>query len=147
MITVKDNTKEYSSLDCTRARKIRELQHILACPANEDLVNAIKNNVIGNNSFGRKDIHIANKVFGPSMPSLKGKMVQRKSKLQREDEPISVPPTIVEQFKHGVTLSIDVMHVNKIAFLVSKAYHLAYYQCIPIRHKTKGRLLEAILTM
>lgn len=96
MITVEDNAKEYSSLDCTRARKIRELQHILACPADDDLANAIENNVIGNTNFGQRDIHIAAEVFGPSVPSLKGKTVQQKSKLPCEDEPISVPPTIVE---------------------------------------------------
>ena len=83
--------------------------------------------MIGNNSFGTKDIKIDSDIFGPSIPGLKGKIVRRKSKLPHEDESISIPPTIVERFKEGITLSIDVMHVNKVAFLVLKAYHLNYY--------------------
>ena len=40
------------SLEYIRARKLRELQHILAYPSDNDLANAIENNVIGHNSFG-----------------------------------------------------------------------------------------------
>ena len=36
------------------------------------------------------------------------------------------------------------MHVNKVSFLVSKAYHLNYYQCIPICKKGKEYILIAI---
>ena len=49
MITTEGRKEEYSSLDCTRARKLRELQHVLACPSDNDLANAIENNVIGHN--------------------------------------------------------------------------------------------------
>ena len=134
-------------MDCTRARKLRELQHVLACPSNNDLANAIENNVIGHNFFTQKEIKIANNIFGPSIPGLKGKIVKQKSKLPQEDKSISIPPTIVEYFKAGITLSINVMHVNKVAFLVSKSYHLNYYKCIPIRNKNKAKFMEALLQM
>ena len=59
-----------------------------------------------------------------------------KSKLPKDDEPIDNPPTIAHQYK-DITLSIDVMQVNKISFLLSKAHYIGYYQCILIWHKTK----------
>lgn len=147
VVTIEGKEKEYSSLDCTRARKLRDLQHVLVCPSDNDLSNAIENNVIGHNSFGQNDIKIANNIFGPSVPTLKGKTVKWKSKLPREDECLSIPPTVVERFKEGITLSINVMHVNRVAFLVSKSYNLNYYQCIPIRKKNRKKFLDALLEM
>ena len=116
VITIDGQKDEYSSLDCTRARKLREWQHVLAYPSDNDLTNAIEKNLIGHNSFDRKDIKIAENIIGPSVPGLKGKTVKQKSKLPQENECISIPPTIVEGFKEGITLSIDVMHVNKVPF-------------------------------
>ena len=102
------------------------------CPSDEDLSNGIENNVIGNNNFTCRDVLNVNKLFGSDITSLKRKTVRRKSKLPREDTSIEIPPAIIERFKEGIILFIDVMHVNKVSFLVSKSYHLNYYQCILI---------------
>ena len=117
------------------------------CPSDEDLSNAIENNVIGNNNFTRRDVINANKLFGSDIVSLKGKTVRRKSKLPREDATIRIPPAIIEHFKEGITLSIDIMHVNKVSFLVLKSYHLNYYQCILIWKKGEEYILTAIEQM
>ena len=119
-------------LDYNQTEKVQDLQQVLMCPRDEDLSNAIENNVIGNKSFTYQDVVNVNKLFWSDIAALKGKTVRRKSKLPREDATIDVPQAIVDQFKEGTTLSIDIMHVNKVSFLVSKAYHLNYYQCIPI---------------
>ena len=91
------------------------------CPSDEDLSNAIENNVIGNNSFTYRDVVNANKLFGSDIAALKGKTVRRKSKLPREDATNDVPPAIVDQIKEGITLFVDIIHMNKVSFLVSKA--------------------------
>ena len=44
------------------------------CPSNEDLVNAIENNVIGNNGYAQRDVVNADKLFGKDIASLKGKV-------------------------------------------------------------------------
>ena len=46
-----------------------------------------------------------------------------------------------------ITLYIDIMHMNKVSFLVSKAYYLNYYQCVPICKKGKEYILTAIEQM
>ena len=117
------------------------------CPRKEDLINAIENNVIGHNEYRRRDVINANKLWGKDVATLKGKTTRRKSKLPREDDTNDIPSPIVERYKVRITVSIDIMHVNKICFLVSKAYHLNYYQCIPIRKKRKEYILDAIETM
>lgn len=40
-----------SQLDFNQAVKVQDLQQVLMCPSDEDLSNAIENNVIGNNSY------------------------------------------------------------------------------------------------
>lgn len=66
------------------------------------------------------------------MPGLNGKTVKLKSKVPQEDTSLPIPSTVVEQFKEGVTLFVELMHINNIVFLVSKASHMNYYQCVPI---------------
>ena len=74
-------------------------------------------------------------------------MVKWKSKLPWEKKCITIPSTVMELIKDGITLSIDVIHVNKVPFLISKAYHLKYYQCILIRKKNRTKVVEALLEM
>ena len=89
----------------------------------------------------------ANKFFRSDIVALKGKTVREKSKLPREDAAIEIPPAIIDQFKKNITLSIDIMHVNKVSFLVLKSYHLNYFQCVPIQKKGKEYILTAIEQM
>ena len=86
-ITVKGRKEEHSSLDYSRAKKLRELQHMLVCPSNNSLASAIENNVIVHNSFAQRDIKIAKNIFGPSVPGLKRKTVNQKSKLPQTMSP------------------------------------------------------------
>lgn len=51
LITVEDNIKDYSLLDCTCAKKLQDLKQIIVCPSDEDLANIIENNIIENNPF------------------------------------------------------------------------------------------------
>ena len=66
------------------------------CPSNKDLSNAIKNNVIGNNSFTCRDVVNANKLISPDITALKGKTVRWRSKLPREDAAIDILSAIVD---------------------------------------------------
>ena len=83
LLTVNDNQKEYSTLECARANRVRDLQHLLGCPSDLDLAHAIEHNVIGNNSYSRKDVRIATKIYGKDHIALRSKSVKRKSKLRR----------------------------------------------------------------
>ena len=74
-----------SQLDYNQAEKVHNLQQVLMCPSNKDLSNMIKNNAISNNSFTYRDVMNENKLFGSDIAALKGKIVNRKRNLPRED--------------------------------------------------------------
>ena len=92
---------------------------MLMGPSDRDLSYAIENNTIGYNTLRRKDVSNAKETFGPSESVLKAKTVQKKSKMVREDEERELPEQVMEKFK-SITLFLDVMHVNGIAFLIRK---------------------------
>ena len=73
--TTKGQTGKYglSQLDYNRVVKVQDLQQMLMCPSEEDLVNAIENIVIGNNDFRQRDVVNANKFWGKDIATLKGK--------------------------------------------------------------------------
>ena len=134
---------EFSILGCTRDKALHNLKHILMCPGDAYLYNIIENNLIGNNPYWQRVIINAKNIFGLSVLGLKEKTMIRKSKLPREDKPVEIPPYIAKHYKY-ITLSIDVIYVNKILFIVSKSYHIGYYQCIHIRHSRKQKFIDAI---
>ena len=114
------------------------------CPSDEDLANAMEQNGIKNNTFTHRDVINARKIFGPSEKVLKRKTIRKKSKLPREDTTINIPSAVIDQFKKWTTLLIDMVHANKVSFLMSKANYLNYYQCIPIWKKWKEYILDDI---
>jgi hypothetical protein len=142
--TVKGESAHFSAIDCRRAAKVRDLQEALACPSDFDLGNAIEHNVIGNNPFTRRDVRIAKKIFGPDVPSMKGKTVKRKSKMPREDDISDIPPMIMKEYSE-VQLSIDIMHVNGIKFLISFSKHIGLLQTYCVRHNNQQTILDCIL--
>ena len=103
VITVDNNKKEYSTLECKRVEKVQDLQHLLGCPSDLDLAHAIEHNVIGNNNYSRKDVRIATKIFGKDQVGLKSKSVKRKSRLKREDDILEHSPEMRKHFKDITT--------------------------------------------
>ena len=61
----------------------------------------------------------------------------------REDEERELPEQIMEKFK-SITLFVDVMHVNGIAFLISKSAHIGHHIGVPIIHKDAEHFVKAI---
>jgi hypothetical protein len=80
-------------------------------------------NSIKNNPVTTEDVEIAEKIFGPDIPSLKGKTTRRKPVPVVEDY-IDIPKELVSA-QRSVTLCIDVMKVNGVPFLttISKNIH------------------------
>ena len=77
-----------------------------------------------NNPFSPRDITVMKKILGPSIPGLQGKNV-RARRVTVPTELTGIPQQIMDNYGE-VTVSIDIMKVNKIPFLVSISDHIHY---------------------
>ena len=77
--------KQYSDADYNRAKGVRKLQERLGFPSDADLANALEYNVLGPCEYNARDIMIANKLFGPSLANARGKMTERKVKIDKQE--------------------------------------------------------------
>ena len=74
----------------------------------------IKNALFDNSNVTATDIKNARKIFGPSLPCLKGKWVRGRP-TRVNDEFVSIPASLVNSNKN-VTLVADVMFVQGLPF-------------------------------
>ena len=94
--TVKAQEKLYSALDVRRAKKIQKLQETMGFISERDMLNMIDNNLIRGSTVSRRDVKIANDIYGPNTNSLKGKTVRKTEEHVREDTGREVPSTIMK---------------------------------------------------
>ena len=123
---------------------MRSLQRRIGFPPSDnDLANAIDYNVVGNCQFNQRDIRIANKIHGKSVAELKGKSTKRKAKMSRIDMKRDVPKEIMDAYQK-IHLDIDIMCVNKVAYLTTISEHIRMTNCVPIKGGEKSRVSDAI---
>ncbi|MDG7001628.1 MAG: hypothetical protein JRN15_21225, partial [Nitrososphaerota archaeon] len=112
--TVADNRSKYSNQDYLRAVKARELQVKIGRPSIREFIKIVNDNLLPDCPVTKADIMAAEDIFGPEIGTLKGKTTRRNPHAVRQVvEPLE--PTIMKQYRH-VTLGVDVMFVNGIAF-------------------------------
>ena len=131
--TVDGKKALFSQLDCKRAEAVRNLQERLGYPSDVDLANAIEYNVLGTCEFNRRDIRIANKIFGPNRGAIRGKWNKRPNKMERPGVEIAtdVPEEVLSEYR-DIHLDVDMMYVNGIGFLtvISRDLRLVHCQCL-----------------
>jgi hypothetical protein len=146
LTTVDEEKKLFPALDVKRATLARYVQNYLCLPSDEDFANGIETGGIMECGVSRWNIGIAKAIFGPNKHSIQGKTVQRTNNMPREDQIIGVSPSIIEHYSE-VTVGIDVIHVNGVAFLINISKHIKFIQCICIRNKSDNMFVVAIRKM
>ena len=77
----------------------------------------LRMNAIHNCPVTVEDVKIAERIFGPDMPSLKGKSTRRKPKPVRKDL-VEIPNEITEKH-HDIDLCMDTMFRNECGMLTT----------------------------
>ena len=67
---VKDRKTTFSILDQKTAEAVRILQERCGFPSDEDFINALECNSIEGVDFGRRDVKIANNIYGYSIVTI-----------------------------------------------------------------------------
>ena len=96
--TVKDGKTTFSILDQKRAKAVRILQERCGFPSDEDFINALECNSIDGVDFGRRDVKIANEIYGYSKGAAMGRFKHPRKgvKMDRttKDDAAPLPPKI-----------------------------------------------------
>ena len=109
-----------------------------------DLANAMEYNVLGAYDFNRKDIRIAQKIFGPNAAAMKGKTTNSKNKMDLQEKLIiDVPEHILKEYR-DVHVDIDIMDVNKIPFFTVISGNIKLIYCRAIALRNKKRIQDAM---
>ena len=141
--TVEGQEQQYSALDVSRAKEARKLQDTMGFISERDLLHMIDNNLIIGSKVRRRDVIIANDIYGANVNSLKGKTVRKTEKHVREDATMDVPPYIMDRYSK-ISLSADIMYVNGVAFFVAISRHIKHISVIPIQKKNHKTMLSCI---
>jgi hypothetical protein len=122
--TVEDNSTKYSQRDYSKAKMARKIQHIIGRPSTKTFLSIVDRNLLPNCPVTRADIIAAERIFGPDVGSLKGKTVRR-TPAPVETDMLAIPESILSRYQK-VTVSGDIMFVNKLPFFVTISRHIKF---------------------
>ena len=107
-----------------------------------DFIVIIKKNMINNCPVTFEDVMRPEIINGPSVQALKGKTVRKKPSPVVKDY-VAVPHAIIEE-NRNITLSVDVMFVNRIPFLTSISRHLKFTTAETLQNSTTSQLVQCV---
>ena len=140
--TVDDKKSSYTNADYLRAKGARALQIKIGRPSTRTFIRIVTNNLLPNCPYTRQDIQAAEDIFGPDLGSLKGKTVRRSPRLARPTS-VSIPADVMSRYRK-VTLAVDIMFVDKIAFLVTLSRNIRFGTVEVLPDRKQHSIIKAI---
>ena len=134
MNTVEENKTFYTNCQFERAKRARDPYHALGTLSTEDFKAILRMNAVANNPVTIEDIKIAENIFGTYIGKMKGKTTRRKPAPVVHDYIEILNELIMTQ--REVTLCMDGMKVNGIAFLTTVSCNLQYRTAQFVKHQT-----------
>jgi len=122
--TVADNQNNYTNKAYSCTLLARCLQRVIGQPSTKDLIRMMDNGTIQGCPLNWYDVAAADDLFGLDVGSLKGKTTWQAPHKVPETL-ITIPSSVLEQYQE-VTLSVDVMFVNKLPIFITISHHLRF---------------------
>ena len=121
--TVVDKADEYTHRAIQRARVARRFQNIIMRPGARQLTDVAVAHLKGC-PVTKADVKAAEDIYGPNLGALKGKTVAHPN--PHVPAGVDPVPTPIMDVHCSVTLTIDVMFINKVAFLITTSRNLKF---------------------
>ena len=112
-------------------------------PTIDELKKLIQINGIKNCPITDKDVDLAEKIFGPSIPALKGKSTRRRPEVI-VDQTISLPNELKDNLG-DVVLHMDLIFVNGVAFMTTIDPKIKYWCAIALDGQKEPDFVKALL--
>ena len=121
--TVAGKADKYTHRAIQHARAARRFQNIIMRPGARQLMDVAVTHLKGC-PLTKADIQAAEDIYRPNLGALKGKTVDRPN--PHVPAGVDHVPTSIMDVHHSVTLAIDVMFINKVAFLITTSQNLKF---------------------
>jgi hypothetical protein len=139
--TVESESQGYSKRQIEQAKTARDFQAKVGHPSTQDLKSIVKSNLIVNCPVTAEDIDRAEKIYGPSVPILKGKTT-RHNPFPVTSDYVAIPPQILSVNRY-VTLSGDIFFVNQVPFFATVSDHIKFTTAEHILNRKIQQLVQA----
>ena len=139
--TTNSNKEFLTPAEIQGADLARRTQGLIGWPSTESYKNIVKLNLLDNSPITVDDINRAEQIYGPAIPTLKGKMTRPKPK------PInkivrSPLPSILES--KALSQYFDILYVNGLPFLASKASDINYFGVTALKSRSAKQIIAAV---
>lgn len=141
--TVDYNKQLYKARDVRKADEAIVLHRRTNHMAKDKFVRVIQQNLIRNCPLTVGDVRRSNKIYGPALPTIKGRTRYRESSRVPDQDIIQIPKDLYEDLKR-VTLCIDFHFVNNVTVFHTISRRLNYRTVAFPMSRTKYSILKEI---
>ena len=132
----------FSQREIARAKKTRRLYRQLVAPSVAAFKSLLRKNLIRNCEVMENYIELTDEVFGPDVPTLKGKITRPKPR-KVVDEGIEIPDEFVARNKN-LELAINIMFINKEKILTTIDGSIMFKACVPLPSREDGDIFRGL---
>jgi len=140
--TVKENKIWYTPRQIEWANLARKLYHAIGSPSIEAFKGILRGNMIKNCPVTIADVDIAERIYGPSISTLKGKTTQQTPKPVIVDE-VEIPPELLINHRK-IELYMDTMFVNGEGILTTIDKTVRFRSSVPIKARSANEYMRAL---